>query len=346
MRTWDQILKEARDCRSGEVVWLSEQEWTQYVAGKALPMWMGGLLRLENVRLKSPGVLDSASAIGSETSAPSFTSNSGGAETASPSSYPSTQAPPATTSVERVAILQDAARLTSGDRDKEYGPPIYNMTCAGELKVVFRRWLVRSITPAEQEAIDMVLTKLSRLSCGKPKRDTYVDAAAYCAIAGECALHPLYPAEGPVSLTAYDPWGSAGGEGAEAGHTIRGKQWTGTGTDADGGGDQSRRLLHEQRLSQQATKQSLTELLSNRGGVEGSRLTNSPEHEAGQPTNVSAFGITPRAGTPPIRAERLSPEPDPSLGEYRPVGPQREAEHKLSEGDEPLEQSSWGGFRD
>lgn len=89
---------------------------------------------------------------------------------------------------ERVRILNDGAALTNGDRDDEYGPPANNMTCAGELKAVFRKWLARDIPPGELEALDMAMTKLSRLACGKPKRDTYVDAATYIAIAGEIAL--------------------------------------------------------------------------------------------------------------------------------------------------------------
>jgi hypothetical protein len=88
----------------------------------------------------------------------------------------------------RVGMLNEAATLTSGARDAEYGPPQENMGCAGELKAVFRKYLRRSISPAEQEALDMVMTKLSRLACGNPKRDTYVDAAGYMSIAGECAL--------------------------------------------------------------------------------------------------------------------------------------------------------------
>lgn len=89
---------------------------------------------------------------------------------------------------ERVRILNDGAVLTNGDRDDEYGPPADNMTCAGELKAVFRKWCKRDISPGELEALDMAMTKLSRLACGKPKRDTYVDAATYIAIAGEVAL--------------------------------------------------------------------------------------------------------------------------------------------------------------
>lgn len=92
------------------------------------------------------------------------------------------------TSPERVKILNDGAALTNGDRDDEYGPPANNMACAGELKATFRRWLARDISPGELEALDMAMTKLSRLACGKPKRDTYVDAATYIAIAGEVAL--------------------------------------------------------------------------------------------------------------------------------------------------------------
>lgn len=94
---------------------------------------------------------------------------------------------PMTELPQRVQILHEGAALTNGDRDQEYGTPFNNMTCAGELKAVFRKWLARDISPGELEALDMVMTKLSRLACGKPKRDTYVDAATYIAIAGEVA---------------------------------------------------------------------------------------------------------------------------------------------------------------
>ena len=87
---------------------------------------------------------------------------------------------------ERLHIRSEASRLTSGDRDIEYGPPQQNMTCSGELKAIFRKYLARDISHGEQEALDMVMTKLGRLACGKPKRDTYIDGAAYFAIAGEC----------------------------------------------------------------------------------------------------------------------------------------------------------------
>lgn len=89
----------------------------------------------------------------------------------------------------RVQLLREGAQLTNGARDKEYGPPALNMAASGELKAVFRKYLARKISPAELEAIDMALTKIGRLACGVPKRDTYVDASTYLAIAGEIGLN-------------------------------------------------------------------------------------------------------------------------------------------------------------
>lgn len=89
----------------------------------------------------------------------------------------------------RSSILFEGIKLTCGDRDAEYGDPRQNMSCAGELKSVIRRYMVRDITPAELEALDMVLTKMSRVVTGpQVKRDTFTDMATYAAIAGEMAL--------------------------------------------------------------------------------------------------------------------------------------------------------------
>lgn len=87
----------------------------------------------------------------------------------------------------RVTYLREGVRLTSGDRDNEYGDPLQNMRCAGEIKAVLRRYLARAMDPGEAEALDMVVTKLSRVVTGKPKPDTYIDGSTYFAIAGECA---------------------------------------------------------------------------------------------------------------------------------------------------------------
>ncbi|CAH1666033.1 MULTISPECIES: DUF6378 domain-containing protein [unclassified Chelatococcus] len=90
----------------------------------------------------------------------------------------------------RAALLRQGISLTCGSRDEEYGPPAVNLACAGELKRLIRRYAAREIGPAEQEALDMVLTKVARLVTGQPKPDTYVDGATYFAIAGEVALSP------------------------------------------------------------------------------------------------------------------------------------------------------------
>ena len=85
----------------------------------------------------------------------------------------------------RIRILQEGARLTSGNRDVSYGPPIHNLTLAGELKQVLRARMRRNMSPGELEALDQVLTKIARCATGGYNRDNYVDGATYFAIAGE-----------------------------------------------------------------------------------------------------------------------------------------------------------------
>lgn len=88
----------------------------------------------------------------------------------------------------RVQLLEEGMGLTNGDRDKEYGPPAVNMAASAALKKAMREHMVRDISGAELEALDMALTKIGRLITGTPKRDTYVDAATYLAIAGEIGI--------------------------------------------------------------------------------------------------------------------------------------------------------------
>jgi hypothetical protein len=88
----------------------------------------------------------------------------------------------------RTKILLEANKLTSGDRDKTYGPPIDNLTTYANLCNAYL-----SGRPANKEldatdgSILMVLAKISRISGNKNHRDNYVDGTAYMAIAGECA---------------------------------------------------------------------------------------------------------------------------------------------------------------
>ena len=92
----------------------------------------------------------------------------------------------------RVLVLEEAANLTSGERDLAYGPPIINLSASGDLKDMMRHHLVRNLSSAELEALDMVLTKIGRIITGPmPKRDNYVDAAAYMAIAWEAAKNDM-----------------------------------------------------------------------------------------------------------------------------------------------------------
>lgn len=89
---------------------------------------------------------------------------------------------------ERGSILEAARAATEGDRNKSYGDPGDQLGLAGVLKEIVRAHMLRDVSPGEMEALDMVLTKLSRAVMGEaPGRDTYVDMAAYAAIAGELA---------------------------------------------------------------------------------------------------------------------------------------------------------------
>lgn len=114
------------------------------------------------------------------------------------------------TKSDRVLVLEEAASLTSGERDLQYGPPIVNLTASGDLKRTMREHLVRDLSPAELEALDMVLTKIGRIITGpEPRRDNYVDAAAYMAIAWEAAAADLASLEKVEQALAafFDPEG-------------------------------------------------------------------------------------------------------------------------------------------
>lgn len=83
----------------------------------------------------------------------------------------------------RAQILDEAKRLTTGDRNRTYGPPGAQHQHAAEI--------LSAITGREFTAEDMVLAmiaiKLSRLAVSPGHADTYLDLAAYSAILGEIA---------------------------------------------------------------------------------------------------------------------------------------------------------------
>lgn len=101
----------------------------------------------------------------------------------------------------RGKILYDAIIATEGDKNKSYGDPLFTLGLAGKLKQLCREYAVvgRTIGPAELEALDMVLTKIARVFTGGIfSRDTYLDGAAYFAIAGELAEKEAGPHEKPT----------------------------------------------------------------------------------------------------------------------------------------------------
>lgn len=81
---------------------------------------------------------------------------------------------------EREKILSEAASLICGDREAAYGPPSENFQRIADGWAVI---LKTPVTP-EQVALCMAWLKIARLVNG-PHRDSYVDGAAYMALAAE-----------------------------------------------------------------------------------------------------------------------------------------------------------------
>jgi len=88
----------------------------------------------------------------------------------------------------REEILAEATHLTTGDRNVSYGHPYTNLTHMADMATAYlngKYGFSASLT-AEDMAWIMVLAKISRAAVSY-KEDNFVDGAAYCAIAGECA---------------------------------------------------------------------------------------------------------------------------------------------------------------
>ena len=77
-------------------------------------------------------------------------------------------------------ILKKAEKLVAGDRQKDYGDKLTNHENIAKL---WSAYLDKEITPHDV-AICMGLVKIARLKHAH-KKDSYVDLAAYAAIAGE-----------------------------------------------------------------------------------------------------------------------------------------------------------------
>lgn len=85
--------------------------------------------------------------------------------------------------MDRGKILTEAQRLTLADRNKNYGKPVVNHQRIADL---WSTYLESEVT-ASQVAICMALVKVARLMETPDHLDSFCDAAAYLAIAGEIA---------------------------------------------------------------------------------------------------------------------------------------------------------------
>lgn len=88
----------------------------------------------------------------------------------------------------RSRVLGDANRLIHGKRQEQYGPPEVNF------KRIAAGWsvILSADVDAEQVALCMAWLKIARL-CEGPHLDSYVDGAAYLALAGELGLNKKVP---------------------------------------------------------------------------------------------------------------------------------------------------------
>ena len=83
----------------------------------------------------------------------------------------------------RQDILDEASRLTHGDRDKNYGTPLVNHQ---RIAAIWSVILGMEVTPS-QVALCMAGVKIARLVETSDHEDSFIDGCAYFAIAGELA---------------------------------------------------------------------------------------------------------------------------------------------------------------
>jgi|TARA_R110000823_G_C15594717_1_gene464660 hypothetical protein len=78
-------------------------------------------------------------------------------------------------------FLSEANRLVGTDREKDYGDKVENHSNIARLWSAYLEIEIE----AHDVAIMMTLLKIARTKLGKVSKDTYIDMAAYGAIAGE-----------------------------------------------------------------------------------------------------------------------------------------------------------------
>ena len=77
--------------------------------------------------------------------------------------------------------LEKASELVAGDRENDYGDKVHNHTNIAKLWSAYMGVKIE----AHDVAILMTLLKIARTKLGAVSDDTYIDMAAYSAIAGE-----------------------------------------------------------------------------------------------------------------------------------------------------------------
>lgn len=87
-------------------------------------------------------------------------------------------------------ILDHAGNLVSGHRQQSYGDPV---VCHEKIAIFWNAYLEARRYPSKPltaiDAAEMLgLMKLARRQVGVPEPDSFIDGAAYPAIAGEIAL--------------------------------------------------------------------------------------------------------------------------------------------------------------
>lgn len=88
----------------------------------------------------------------------------------------------------RIQILKRAAEVTGGERQDSYGSVKDNLTNIADLWQVYLTQRNNSLVKVEAEDVAWMMTMLKAArSMAGYHEDNYVDAAAYAAIAGECA---------------------------------------------------------------------------------------------------------------------------------------------------------------
>lgn len=96
----------------------------------------------------------------------------------------------------RKQLGEHVASLISNERNETHGDPHIQFSCAQSLKQVIANYRTlagkRGLNGhTEAESMDMILTKLSRLTCGSNLQDAWLDIAGYALIAAEKAEKPL-----------------------------------------------------------------------------------------------------------------------------------------------------------